>query len=183
MAILGLLAKHDAFDGFELEITTDFNAVNTEALARAHSGAYIKFVNGLGKKLEVGYIMCSSAGAYRRTVGTLHYTKLWVHYTKFWVHYAKFWVHYTKCLGTLHQTLGTLRQSLGTLHYTIVHYTNVWAHYTIVHYSTLHQTLGTLHYTIVHTLHYLYTIVLLRLTCVSTDHKLSAVFYFLPNCT
>lgn len=53
LAILDQLVKPQVFDPHELEITSDFSAVNTEALTRAHSGAYIKFVSGLGKTLEV----------------------------------------------------------------------------------------------------------------------------------
>lgn len=53
LSILELLVKAHMFDPFELEITTDFNAINMESLTRVHSGPYIKFVNGLGKKLEV----------------------------------------------------------------------------------------------------------------------------------
>ena len=54
MSILELLVKPRMFDPFELEITTEFNAANTESLMRVHSGPYIKFVDALGKKLEVG---------------------------------------------------------------------------------------------------------------------------------
>ncbi|CAN0463006.1 unnamed protein product, partial [Laminaria digitata] len=55
LSILELLVKPRMFDPFELEITTDFNAANTESLTRVHSGPYIKFVDALGKKLEVGW--------------------------------------------------------------------------------------------------------------------------------
>lgn len=54
LSILELLVKPRMFDPFELEITTEFNAANTESLMRVHSGPYIKFVDALGKKLEVG---------------------------------------------------------------------------------------------------------------------------------
>lgn len=53
LSILDLLLKPDMFDGFELEVSTDFNAVNTESIVRVHSSSYIKFVNELGKQLEV----------------------------------------------------------------------------------------------------------------------------------
>ena len=53
MSIVDLLVKPRAFDDHEVELTTEFSAVNTESLMRVHSGPYIKFVDSLGKKLEV----------------------------------------------------------------------------------------------------------------------------------
>lgn len=53
VSIVDLLLKPRMFDEHELEVTTGFSAVNTESLARVHSGGYIKFVDALDKQLEV----------------------------------------------------------------------------------------------------------------------------------
>lgn len=54
VSIVDLLVKPRAFEHHELEVTTDFSAVNTESLMRVHTGPYIKFVDSMGKSFKVG---------------------------------------------------------------------------------------------------------------------------------
>lgn len=57
LSIVDLLVRPRIFEDHELEMTTDFSAVNTESLMRVHTGPYIKFVDSLGKKLEVSWVV------------------------------------------------------------------------------------------------------------------------------
>lgn len=68
VSIMDLLVKPRAFDEHEMEITTDFSAVNTESLMRVHSGPYIKFVDSLGKKLEVSKMLSVYLGDIMLTI-------------------------------------------------------------------------------------------------------------------
>ncbi|CAN0380616.1 unnamed protein product, partial [Ectocarpus fasciculatus] len=52
VSIVDLLVKPRSFEHHELEITTDFSAVNTESLMRVHTGPYIKFVDSMGKSFQ-----------------------------------------------------------------------------------------------------------------------------------
>ncbi|CAN0160818.1 unnamed protein product, partial [Ectocarpus sp. 12 AP-2014] len=52
VSIVDLLVKPRAFEHHELEVTTDFSAVNTESLMRVHTGPYIKFVDSMGKSFK-----------------------------------------------------------------------------------------------------------------------------------